>query len=251
MGDETTRHEMEYEVAAYVLDALEPGEEAAVEAHLASCASCREIERRLRGVTSALPLSAPEATPPPRLRERVLAIAGASPATPAAPARPLTLPSPGRRDRRGWPQPLQVALAAGVAALLALGGWNVYLAQQLHQAQSQAAAGSVSQHPIAATAAKTMTGAGGQVVQLHGEGLAIVSLSRLPPLAQGQVYELWVGPNAKQVQPAGVFLPEPDGSKVLLLSRDLTHDSLVAVTVEPGPNGSSAPTQAPGLVGQL
>lgn len=241
---------MENEVAAFVLDALDPQEEATVRAHLASCASCRQLEQRLRRVLGSLPLAAEEAVPPPRLRERVLAAAGASPQT--AQPRPravAALPPHGRhpRSRRPW---VAAGLVAALIAVIVLASWNVYLTQQLRSV-SRARTTAVTTSAIRPTSAGTIAGAQGEVIQIASQGLTIVQFTSLPSASPGHVYQLWVGPSVSHVRSAGLFLPEPDGSKVLILDQNLTQDRLIAVTLEPAPDGSSAPTQAPGMVGKL
>lgn len=104
---------------------------------------------------------------------------------------------------------------------------------------------------LSPTSAGTIQGARGELVRLPSNGVAIVEFSHLPPAPAGHVYQLWVGPTTSQVQSVGVFLPDQDGSKVILIDQNLAHDHLIAVTLEPAPDGSAAPTQAPGLLGRF
>ncbi len=57
---------------AYALDALEPGEVAAFEEHLAGCAACRQEVAEFRLVAAEL-AGAESFAPPPELRDRILA----------------------------------------------------------------------------------------------------------------------------------------------------------------------------------
>jgi hypothetical protein len=50
---------------------------------------------------------------------------------------------------------------------------------------------------------------------------------------------------------AGTFVPDPDGSKVLVLHRTFTGQVEMAVTTEQGPAGSPAPTEDPSMQGQV
>jgi hypothetical protein len=64
-------------LGAFVLGHLEPGESAAIEAHLDGCASCREEERELAAVARLLPAGDParlgaSPAPPPSLLDDVL-----------------------------------------------------------------------------------------------------------------------------------------------------------------------------------
>jgi len=56
----------------YVLGGMLEAEASKFEAHLESCEPCRGEVSALRAITGGLLLSAPEADPPPALRERVL-----------------------------------------------------------------------------------------------------------------------------------------------------------------------------------
>jgi hypothetical protein len=108
------------EIGGYVLGALEPGEEAAVREHLASCAECAAEHASLAGLPRLLALAAPidddgPLAPAPAVEERVLdAIASERPRR--APRR-LRLPRPKLLI------PAAAALAAlAIALVLALGG---------------------------------------------------------------------------------------------------------------------------------
>lgn len=96
-----------------------------------------------------------------------------------------------------------------------------------------------------------MTGASGQVTDFPQSRLTLVSLSGMPQVGSTNVYELWLIPDQGSPIPAGVFRPEIDGSKVLILSRDLKGLKALAVTREPAPYGSPQPTQTPQLAGNI
>jgi len=48
-----------------------------------------------------------------------------------------------------------------------------------------------------------------------------------------------------------VFVPDSNGGKVVLVNRSLAGYAVMAVTNEPGPDGSAAPTQQPQLYGNV
>ena len=96
-----------------------------------------------------------------------------------------------------------------------------------------------------------MSGAQGRVFELKQQGLTLVEFSNLPDLEAGKVYELWLIPSQGQPAPAGVFKPDPSGSHVVVLARNLQGLTALAVTAEAEPNGTSAPSQQPELVGKL
>ena len=80
----TTPHgDVKANAAAYVLGSLDADDRAAFEAHLPACSECMAEVQSFRGVTDALARGAPERTPRPELRDRVLgtfsAVAAAEP----------------------------------------------------------------------------------------------------------------------------------------------------------------------------
>jgi anti-sigma-K factor RskA len=225
-------------IAAYVLGATDVDETRAVERHLAGCRECRELERRLRETAVMLPLAAQEAEPSPDLRRRILARAGAP--TDAAP------PALARRRRilaRPRLSMARAALAVITVLVLAIAGlsiWNVSLHRQLDQAQAAVA----TRHMEPASTA--LASASGRVLVLSGQHLVVVSFRDMPPPAEGQVYELWLGEDGR-FAPAGVFRPDAQGSRTLVVDEHGAHYTVIALTVEPGPDGTAQPTQAPGM----
>jgi anti-sigma-K factor RskA len=122
-------------VAASALGALDADERAAFEAHLSTCASCREELGAMRRVAAGLAEAVPAEAPPPALRARVLAFATAQAQDPAPAATPSPrVPSADRgratatgvldKPRVKGPLPswvgLTIAATAAVAVLAAL-----------------------------------------------------------------------------------------------------------------------------------
>lgn len=67
-----TCQEFEELSGAYALGATTPEENLAAEAHLAECHRCVLLLRELQDVVDLLPLTVPDATPSPQLRNRIL-----------------------------------------------------------------------------------------------------------------------------------------------------------------------------------
>jgi anti-sigma-K factor RskA len=236
-------------LAAWVLGALDAEEAAAIAAHVDGCSECRETARRLGRVASMLPLEVEEPEPPASLRSRILALT-ASPPRPSLGRedfRPAHGPS--RAQRRGPSMFDRVpALAAAAAVLLALtvGAVVGEVAGRTTSPPSQA---EVARFTLSGHG--SMAGAQATVVDLKHDGVALVDFTGLPPLQPGNVYELWLIRPDKQPQPAGVFVPDSNGTKVVVVATPLAGYVTVAVTTELGPNGVQAPTQQPQLYGTV
>src|SRR2546430_14816859 len=78
MSPERDHDEIEDLLAAFVLGATDPQEEALVREHLEGCSTCTSTVQRLRRALGALPLEAETVAPPQRLRQQILSAAGAS-----------------------------------------------------------------------------------------------------------------------------------------------------------------------------
>ena len=119
-----TCDETEDLLGAFVLDSLEPADEARVRAHLASCPECRKEEAALRAVVMSIGESVTELTPPPGLRERILAQARNESPARLGPGRSGESGSPAARWRRsGWSP--WVATAAAALLALSAGSWGL------------------------------------------------------------------------------------------------------------------------------
>jgi anti-sigma-K factor RskA len=242
--------ELESSVAAWVLGALDGDEADVVRIHAEGCASCREMEARLRRAVAALPLEVDEVPPPARLRERVLAAATASRGPSSVMPRPRAkvLGRPRRGPQRWLPTGRMPAVALAATALLAL---LVGLVAGDLVGRGTAPPGSSQVARFSLVGHGNLSGARATVIDLKNDELALVDFNGLPPLAAGKVYEVWLITSDGRPDAVGVFVPDSNGSKVVLVNRSLAGYSLMAVTTEEGPDGTTAPTQQPELSGSL
>jgi anti-sigma-K factor RskA len=250
MSPERDHEEIEDLLGAFVLDATDPEEDELVRAHLEGCSTCTSTVQRLRRSLGAVPLAAEKVSPPQRLRQQILAAAAASRQPEiAAPrrARILRLRPPRARlwpAAAGW----RSTVAAAAIVAFALGaGLGLGIGRSI--APQPAPASGVAQYSLSGSGA--MSGAQGRVFELKQQGLTLVEFSNLPELEAGKVYELWLIPRQGQPAPAGVFKPDPGGSHVVVLARNLQGLSALAVTAEAGPDGTSAPSEQPQLIGKV
>ncbi|MDP9384766.1 MAG: zf-HC2 domain-containing protein, partial [Actinomycetota bacterium] len=65
------------DLGAYLLEALPDGERQGFEAHLEACERCREELAELSVAADALPASVEQFSPPPELRDRIMAVVNA------------------------------------------------------------------------------------------------------------------------------------------------------------------------------
>jgi anti-sigma-K factor RskA len=219
--EDRTVHEL---TAAYALDSLDENERRTFEEHLSGCARCREELADLSQTAALLAHGAPAATPPPALRERILAEArqdrGAK-----------VIPFP-RRTRVVLGVAGVVTAAAAVIAI-AFGVQSASLSRDLDEAQE---AVSVLGDPAAR--AIPLRGADGRLV-VNSEGSAALVVQGLRPAPEGKTYELWVIRGGAP-RPAGIF--EGDEEKdVVLLDERVDENATVAVTLERD-GGVDAPT---------
>jgi anti-sigma-K factor RskA len=201
--------------AAYAVDALDPDEQRAFEAHLARCPRCQEEVASFSRAVAALAFAAPPAEPPPALRGRILDAAGADRSNVV-------------QLRPRWAVPALAAAAAAACAAIGLGIW----AQNLHSRLGSA---------TSALQALPLDGANGSVVLGRG-GEADLVVSGLPSVPSGKTYEVWVI-RGTVAQPAGLFVPKT-ATAVVHLTRHVPAGSRVGVTLEPA-GGSPQPTSAP------
>jgi anti-sigma-K factor RskA len=219
-------------LGAYALDALPDDERRLLEAHLATCETCRSELAELRLAVNSLPLSIDEREPSAALRDRLRAAVEAELATTdvdelpldtVVPFEPRTERDTTRPLRRNW---LPWAVAA-IFLLFGLGmlGWNLNLRQ------------SSNQQVIALQAAPGVTGASGELVYLKDQHIIIVKPNSLPALAAGQVYELWLIQGETAI-PSGVF---GASERQIAVAANLDQYQALAITIEDGPLGKPTP----------
>lgn len=236
-------------LAAYALGALEPEEVARVSALLEEQPELRSTLAELRATADRLPYALPEVSPPPELRQRVLAYAidRAAP----QPRGPITRPV-GRT--RAWFLALGgLAAAAIVAAILGwarLGGTQAELARARSElATAQAVRQQVAQVILQPDALARLAGSGSGTLVRGADG-SLVLVAQLPPLPPGRVYQLWLIQGANSPVSGGTFTVDQQGRGLLALppNRQALVSDVVAVTDEPDP-GSPLPTTRPLISG--
>lgn len=222
--DERALHEL---TAPYALDALGEDERRVFEEHLSACARCREELAEFSETAALLAHGAPAATPPPALRERIL-----------AEARPLQEATviPFRRRSKVALGVAGLATAAAAALAIGLGIRSASLSDDLGEAR---------------TAVAVLSDPGGRSIPLRGadgklvvdsEGNAALVVQNLRTAPKGKTYELWVIRDEKP-RPAGLFEGDDERDLVLLDER-VNEDETVAVTLERD-GGVDAPTSRP------
>lgn len=240
--------EIEPLLAAYALGEQTDELQAAVEAHLAGCARCRDTLAAYRGLARLLPLAVAEAAPAPALRERVVeAVASAGGAASAPTARP--------RPRWPWLRPLPILAGLAFVALLA---WNLALQSALQAeraaATAQAAAiGTLIQAPgraeLPLAGAEIAPAASGAIILDRDGDLAVVSVADMPPLPPGRVYQLWFVAGDQDRDSGGTFTVDAEGCATIVVRTPVPISAYraVGVTVEPV-GGSPGPT-SPRVIG--
>jgi len=214
----------------YALDALDPEERDAYEAHLPGCAECQEELASFSEVAGALAMAATGPVPSPELRERILADARAEPQN------VVTL-APRRRT-----VPVLAAVSTLAAAVaIGIGLYAVSLNGKLDDTRAalsrQQGVTSVLADPTAQTVA--LASGDGSVVVARG-GDAVLVLDRVERLPAGKTYQSWVIGADRTPHAAGTFQPA-GGRAVLRLAMPVPAGGVVAVTIEDA-GGATTPT---------
>ncbi len=204
------------DLEAYVLGALEDGEAAAFEAHLASCAACRDGVASYGGVLRAL-RALPVAAPPPPLRP------------------PVAL-----RARIGWIVTVAAAAVLGIAV-----GQRTVPARA--DGDVAAIAEMIAMQPREVALAGT-TARGAAIVGTGGDRTAFL-VSGLPAPPAGRGYQVWV--RGAIVRSPGMLHRTTDGLEVLVVPGDvLAGAHRIGITIEPagGSPARTGPAQVTGKV---
>jgi anti-sigma-K factor RskA len=274
-GDDHTDYEIL--AAGWALHALEPDDEERFVAHLAGCAACRRTTAELAETIGELAYAAPPVEPPAELRDRLRAAVAADEAQrgsapgPDAPGGPPASAAPARgperepaaadgseadvvplrgrgrlrrpgggRERIAW----IAAAAAAVVAVLALGGWNLSLRQEVdHQrritAERDAMLEQVLQPGRRMAALSPQPGAGRPVAYvLSGGGKLEVATAGMAPNSAGRTsFWLWGIWDGRAPAPLGRFVVDSRGMAMHTLGPVPPQMDTVrqfAVSIEPG-----------------
>jgi hypothetical protein len=274
--------EFEDAVASYAIDALDPSDARAFEAHLASCAICQSELAELRRVVAGIGLTAEPVEPPAALKARTIARAtgrSAGAVLPrTSPAGAATVPFPSPQQAPPRPSMPWLAAAAAVVLAVASGIYAWSLRSRVESLEQMVAVTSaqanrlrdelVSLRRDSANLVRTiqvMNAPDVRQVVLKGQGTAATASARaylsasrgltfsatqLPALGPDRIYQLWIIAGKTPIS-AGTFEVAPDGSAstTVTLPPGVTAIEAVAVTSEPKPNGSATPTMPILLIG--
>ena len=227
---------------AYALDALPSDERAFFERHLAACDACRAEVAELTETAARLGSAAAQ-TPPPGLRERVLAAADVTRQLPPHPE-----PAPAVEDlarvRAGqrWLMPVAACLALVAVALT---GLAVNLNRRMTDAQEIAGDNRALLSVLAADDFRTVDLAMGdssaRFMYSPAEDQGVLVANDMPNVGDDETYELWLIHDGSPIK-AGLFLPGESGTAVATVDGTSVRGAeLIAVTVEPA-GGSDKPT---------
>ncbi|HWL45454.1 MAG TPA: anti-sigma factor [Ilumatobacter sp.] len=215
--------------AAYALDALDPAERAAYEAHFTTCAACRGDVAELRETAAQLGgLTA--ATPPADLKSRVLAEVATT--RQLAPRTASVVPLVPRRRGR-----VLAAVATVAAAVVLVMAAALVVGRGGNEFNDQLAA--MLADPSARMVELDGAGAGSVRLVWDGARVAVVGIGLADP-GSGQRYELWMvdSDGAHPMQ----LLDRADGGQVQRVLDAPGHAVAWGVTLEPVA-GSPTPTE--------
>lgn len=238
MFDETHVSDL---LPAYALGSLDADESRQVEQHLAGCLICRAESQTFQAVAEGLSLTAPASAPSLALRERLMQRVQAT---------RLSQPVPVQVSRRSWLERLlPVWGLASLCLIIALGAFTLSLWQRLNQLEFLTAPGGMRAIPLQAT--DQAPGATGFIlVGVAGRNGAVV-VDGLPPLGEGQQYQVWLIRNGERTSGA-VFSTDEEsyGGTRIQVADSLLEYTNVGITIEPA-GGSPQPTGVRVLGGPL
>jgi anti-sigma-K factor RskA len=223
---------------AYAVDALDDLERAKFERHLSECQDCQEEVASLREA-SALLADLTAVTPPPSLRDSVLA--GITTVRPIPPVVAEAVPA--KPTRRRW-----TGLLVAAAAVTVLGSGAVVVQQLTDDPTSEGPTPyTVAEQVLRDNDAKRIVqefrdGSKATVVVSRKVDKAVIVTERMAAPPAGSVYQLWYQYGTDMV-PAGVMPIQPDVTKVL--DGDARDAEAVGISVEPEGTSPEEPTTDP------
>jgi anti-sigma-K factor RskA len=235
-----TEHERFAEdVGAYMLGALDPGEERSFVHHLETCHLCQEEVNGLSVAVDALPASVDPLVPPASLKAALMETVRAEAADHASAGAPAAR-RPGRLGRLLLARPAFAAAAAcalllvGVAAGALLGAFGSGGSSAPREISAK-----VDTTRLANTATARLVVPSG--AKSHGG--AVLRVSGMPQPLRGDVYEVWVT-RGGQVAPVSLFDVNSQGDGAAAIPDKLAGVDAVLVTREHR-GGAAVPSERP------
>jgi anti-sigma-K factor RskA len=220
--NETGHERWTGELSAYALGALEPGEAAELERHLAGCERCREELEWLRPAVQVLPESVERLEAPTELRGRLMEQVRLE----------AERTGTSQRGRRWLPQGWDLRPVVGLAALALVVAAVVAYAIAGSGTDGGGTTTVVAGHLPGVTATMVRNGESGT--------LRLANLHQLP---RDEVLQAWIQRGDRVVSARALFVPNPDGTASATID-DMNDVNTVMVTTEPR-GGSAQPTSAP------
>jgi anti-sigma-K factor RskA len=238
-GGCSERHD---DLATYALGALPAGESAALEQHLAGCETCTERLRWLRPAADLLPASVQQLSPPPELKQDLMAIVREeAPASAHQQAAEPDRPGPFARFRMKLlgDGPLRPALAGFAAFCLVVVGIAGY---ELGTGDDGSSSSSFAALPTAP--GKDAHG----TVDVEG-GKGTLTVANMDSIPRDEVYQAWVA-DGNKIEPSSTFVVDSAGGGFASIPEIPAGADRVMVTREPA-GGSEQPSTAPVLSAEL
>jgi anti-sigma-K factor RskA len=224
-------------IPAYALGALDAEDVTALEAHLQTCASCRDELAAYSATSDNLLMALPPQMPSAALRRRLQ----------------RRLPSAQKtiRPRLNWSIG-RVAVGMAIVLMLALNIFSISQVRSLQRQQTQL----MDQMQKGQMALAMLSYANTQTFAINAENVtgsvlldieynnAVLILRGLPSITDDQTYQIWlISPNEERTN-AGLLRPQIDQpfiSEAIYATQDLANFVGIGMTVEPA-GGSDHPT---------
>ena len=255
----------------YAIGALDDGEMATIEAHLDGCAACQAALDNVLVVSGMLAMASPrpavklallerlprrEALPAPLGTPSVASSPATAVARPVAPVEvfPVTAFAAAARDRQRW-RPGRLGLVAAVFALVVgLAGWNLRLQRDLDRVRDEESiAGLVGDGAVVSALGDTQsqTGTSGLLYADPGSDTALLVANDLPPLAEGQEFQVWLFTADDDRVVGSRFTAGTGSDAVVSLTAPGTFADYVSIAVTAEPPGVTEPSGSLTLGGWL
>lgn len=250
---------------SYALNSLTNGERSAFERHALNDAETLEEVRSLSETAAMLAFGLDEETPPPALKQNVMAAIRNTRQLPSSAvvrdissARSSSARNRGNTtERNRWVPALSAAAALAIFAGVGVGGWAIGQNSSDQEARQQLAASQAQQEamltimnsPDAKIATSEISdGATVTVASSSKANKAAIMVNGMPPAPQGKIYELWFISAAGAVS-AGMMDSNREPA-MQILNGEMGGATHIGITVEPL-GGSEKPTTTPILVQEI